>query len=421
MSTHSRAAIESIYRSAVAQVDAGAAVERSVARSDGDIVVTGMRRAIPAQGIYAIAFGKAALPMARTLEHQLGEVLRSSIAVAKNDDGGPRPRARVLFGSHPTPDARSLAAGAAVWSFAEQLPRGALVFCLISGGGSSLMELPRDETSLEQISRLTAQLLDAGASISELNAVRSRLSKLKGGGLLRALDGCHVCNLVVSDVLGDPPTIIASGPTMPAAEGEPAEDVLQRFRIAFELPPPIPSAVPSQVEWHVIANVSGAIDAAAQQAATLGLQPFVLTRSLAGEAREVAGVVTAIALDTARGKTTLPSEACIIAGGETVVTVRGNGNGGRNTEGALAAALLLQGEPDVTIGFLATDGDDARTGLAGGIVDGRTIGPGDEASARAALANNDSATILERLGAAFRTGPTATNVNDLVIAIVGKG
>lgn len=413
-----RAVIEAIYASAIERVHAGNAVRSALrVESDAWLVAGAYRYRIPSAGVYAIAMGKAALPMVRATAEQLGTRLRGAIAVTKHAPREVPPRVNVLLGSHPTPDERSLRAGEQVLAFASEIPRGALVLCLISGGGSALVEALAGGTSLAELQRVTDALLRAGATINELNAVRSRMSRIKAGGLLDALVGCDVCNLVVSDVLGDPPEVIASGPTVPVAPDLDAETVLAVYGITTALPPPTPRVWHGEVGWLVVANLSMAIDAATARAAAFGYTPCVLSRSLAGEARHVAATLASIAADTAAGETSLPRPGCIVLGGETVVTVRGDGTGGRNTECALAAALRLRGVRGTTIGFLATDGDDGTTGLAGAIVDGTTVGPGMAVEARRALERNDSATFLNARGATVRIGPAETNVNDLVIAL----
>jgi glycerate 2-kinase len=305
-----------------------------------------------------------------------------------------------------------------VLDFARRVPDGALTLCLISGGGSALVEALRKSVTLEELQRVTDQLLRAGASIQELNAVRSRLSAFKAGGLLAALSQATVVNLIVSDVLGDDLSAIASGPTSVPNHAIDAEDVLQRYNVRCKLPAPQPHHALSQPRTLVVANVSLAIDSAASAAAAVGYRPIVLTRSLDGEAREVGRALASIVADTAAGRTSFKRPVALIAGGETVVTVRGDGKGGRNSECALAAALRLEGVEHVAIGCLATDGDDANTGSAGAIVGGATINAGNRVAAQQALANNDSWTFLRGAGATLDTGPTGTNVNDLVIALV---
>lgn len=414
-----RADIEAIYRQAIARVDAGDAVRRSLRREDDTLVLSdGTSLPIPASGVHAIAIGKASPPMLAALAEQLGERFAGGIAVAKAPAGAP-PRCEVLVGAHPVPDERSLAAGEAVLDFAAAVPAGGLVCCLISGGGSALVEALRPGVTLAELRSLTGELLRAGASIHELNAVRARLSRLKGGGLLAALAHARVVNLIVSDVLGDDPTVIASGPSVPRRAGLDADDVLERFGIAAtvgDIPHERRTAVDDPVTLAV-ASLALAIDAAADAAQSLGYQPLVLARSLDGEAREVGRMVASIVVDATSGAGLLPPGGCLIAGGETVVTVRGNGTGGRNTEAALAAALRLSGTAGVAVGFLATDGDDGTTGAAGAIVDGATLAADELRDAREALARNDSYPLLARAGAALRTGPSGTNVNDLIVAL----
>jgi hydroxypyruvate reductase len=271
--------------------------------------------------------------------------------------------------------------------------------------------------ALDELRDITQQLLRAGATIHELNTVRARLSAFKAGGLLAAMSRAQVFNLIISDVLGDDPATIAGGPTFPPRLGLSAEDVLARYDISAHLPP---AKDVSLVEPYtrIIANISIALDGAAVASRRLGYRPLVLARALEGEARDVAGTLAAIAADAARGRNDLAPPLCLLAGGETTVTVRGDGRGGRNTEGALAAALRIAGLSNVTVGCLATDGDDGVTGVAGGIVDGATIQPDDRNLACHALDANDSFTFLESAGATWGQGSTGTNVNDLFIALI---
>lgn len=419
MSDDLPAIIERCYRAAVTRVHAGAAVSRHLRRDGNRIVVDG-RRYVTDAGAYVIAIGKAAPEMMSDAEDALGDAFTAGIVVTKVAPERFTGRARILVGAHPTPDERSLAAGRAVLAFARAVPSGALALCLISGGGSALVEVPAAGVSLSELQRVTAALLRAGASIHELNAVRARLSDIKAGGLLDALRRAAVANLIVSDVLGDDLGVIASGPTVPAEHTLDAEEVLARYGVRCQLPARRARPSDARPQSVIVANVSAAIDAAAQAARASGYAPCVLSRSLTGEARTVAETLASIVADSAVGRTSLRPPLALLAGGETTVTVRGDGHGGRNTEGALAAALRLAGTPVVAMGFLATDGDDANTGAAGAIVTGSTLTHGQRAAARDALARNDSFTFLDDHGAIVRTGPTGTNVNDLVIALIGR-
>jgi hydroxypyruvate reductase len=300
----------------------------------------------------------------------------------------------------------------------ESIPDGALALCLISGGGSALVEALQDGVGLEDLQSATRNLLASGASIHELNSVRSRLSLIKGGGLLFSLRHARVVNLIISDVIGDDLHTIASGPTVPAQAAD-ADAVVRTYAVDVRLPRPRRSGADSYVRSFIIANNSAAVDAAADASRSFGYEPIVLTRTLAGEARHAGSLVGAIVADSAAGVTSFGRRSCFIAGGETTVTVRGDGIGGRNTEAALAAAIRLTGVAGVALGFLATDGDDAATGAAGAIVDGDTVDALSRSSAEIALDRNDSFTFLRERGAAVLTGPTGTNVNDLAIGVIG--
>lgn len=416
MSLAARGALIEIYEAALACSVPSTVVPAHLARRGAVLRIGDRSIPLPEQGVYLLALGKAAVPMITAAEAVLGDCVRAGIAVTK-ESVGRQPGATVYSGSHPVPDERSLVAGEALLAFAREVPAGAIAACLISGGGSALAEALRPGVSLEQLRDITAQLLRAGASIHELNAVRARLSAFKAGGLLEALGQAHVFNLIISDVLGDDLATIASGPSVPPKVGLSAEDVLTRYGVAFQLPEAT-ERVLAEPYTKVIANISTALDGAAEAARRLGYQPLVLARALEGEAREVAGTLATIAVDTARGRNDLSTPLCLLAGGETTVTVRGDGRGGRNTEAALAAALRIEGVPNLAIACLATDGDDGVTGVAGGIVDGATIQPNNRNAARRALDTNDSFTFLERVGAAWGRGPTGTNVNDLFIALV---
>lgn len=411
--------IRDLYESAIDAVRPDVVVREAFRETGrGHLEVAGVEISAERQ-VYAIALGKASIRMMLAAEDVLGERLQDGIVVTKSAEPEIQLESRVLTGSHPVPDSRSLEAGEALHSFARSVPEGALVLCLISGGGSALAEALRPGISIDDLQTVTRDLLKAGASIHELNAVRARMSRIKAGGLLRALGHAQVVNLIISDVLGDDLSTIASGPTVPRVESIPAEDVLRRYGVSYAVPEDESSDTVSRPATMVLSNVGAAIAATADAARAKGLHPVVLTRSLTGEARHVGTTMAAILADSAGGHASFGHGTCLIAGGETTVNVRGQGTGGRNTEAALAAALSLRGTPDVAIGFLATDGDDSETGVAGAIVTGDTVTPADAGTATLALHDNDTYTFLKARDATWGTGPTGTNVNDLVIGIVG--
>ncbi|MBA2454803.1 MAG: DUF4147 domain-containing protein [Chloroflexia bacterium] len=409
-----------IYRRAVERVLPETVISKGVRlQSENRLEIDGWNFDISDRPVHVIAVGKAAGEMTVAVESILGERFTGGIMVTKSLDNDLKLRSRVLLGSHPVPDEQSLEAGDSVLKFARDIPDGSLVLCLISGGGSALMESLRPGVSLEDLQRTTRLLLNAGASIHELNAVRARMSEIKAGGLLAQLNHVEVVNLIISDVLGDDLTTIASGPTVPRTLSERAEDVLQRYGVDQLLPEDVAQSVSATPKTVILANLGVAIEAACGAAREHGLEPAVLSRSLSGEARHVATTLAGIVADTVAGVSTFPRNSCIIAGGETTVTVRGDGTGGRNTECALAAAIRLQGVDNIAMGFLATDGDDAETNVAGGIVTGATITSDNIQAAHDALDRNDTFTFLDGVGSAWGNGPTGTNVNDLVIGIVG--
>lgn len=411
-----REAVEAIYRAAIERVEAGAAVRRVLTRTDGGLSVGDQRFDIGESGLWAIAIGKAGCQMMAAVEEVAERLFTGGVVVTKSVPEDIVLRSQVLVGSHPVPDERSLAAGQRVIEFAEAVPSGALVLCLISGGGSALVEALQPGVTIDQLRGVTEALLRSGASINELNAVRSRLSRIKGGGLLDLLEGQTVVNLIVSDVLGNPLSVIASGPTVEPEVGETAEAIARRYGLDITLPgAPARQPAPPALTL-IVADIAAALDAAASAARERGLPAQILTSAIDVEARQAGRVFAGIVADTALQRTTLATPCCVLAGGETVVNVRGDGVGGRNCEAAVAAAIRVAGVEGCAIGCLATDGDDGTSGAAGGIVDGGTLD--DRRAAESALDDNDAYTWLASRGAALETGPTGTNVNDLLIGVV---
>ncbi|MCO5177923.1 MAG: DUF4147 domain-containing protein [Thermomicrobiales bacterium] len=409
--------IVEMYHAAVERVDAGASVRRVLTlRSDGSLEVNERIVADNDAEIWAIAIGKAGCQMMAAAEEVLGDRLQDGIVVTKQAPEHLALRSTVLLGSHPVPDSESVAAGQRLIEFAQAVPQGAVVLCLISGGGSALVEALRPGISLDTLRDITQELLRGGASIRELNAVRSRLSLLKSGGLLNILSGRSVVNLVVSDVLGNPLTVIASGPTVPPDMHESAEAVVERFGLKIDLPEASERRGVEPLTSCVVADLAAAMEAAADVAREQGLAVHLLGGGIDIEAREAGRMFGSIVAETISGRTSFASPCCIVAGGETVVHVTGDGVGGRNCEAAVAAALRIARLPGCAIGCLATDGDDGVSGAAGGVVDGTTVD--DPRSAEQTIAASDTFTWLNKRGAALVTGPTGTNVNDLMIGVI---
>ena len=401
---------------ALEAVDPAAAVARAVAA---------MPELTAGPPPVVVAIGKAAGAMTAGLVAALpGGIARGVVITKSRETVGAFPApVDVYEAGHPIPDARTTHATRAALDLLERSKPGEPVVVLISGGGSALFEAPADEVSLDDIAALTGQMLRAGATINELNAVRSRLSLVKAGGLLSYIQDEDPTTLVLSDVIGNGLAVIASGPTVIGeAEGSPRA-VLERLGLWTSVPSRLRDRIDTPVQaprargkrrHHIVADNNTAIDAfaaAAGEAATVD----VAWRQRTGEARELAvdWVAACRAASDAVG--------VLVGGGEATVTVRGEGVGGRNTEFAVAAAIELAqlGEHGWIVSSLATDGDDGPTGSAGGIASAQSVRIAREAGidARAALAVNDTLRVLESSGGVVRTGPTGTNVNDLYVAV----
>jgi hydroxypyruvate reductase/glycerate 2-kinase len=313
-----------------------------------------------------------------------------------------------------------------------------LIVTLISGGGSALLVAPQDGISLADKQRTTSLLLNAGADIGELNTVRKHLSRVKGGRLAEAAFPATVVSLILSDVIGDRLDVIASGPTAadPTTFGE-ALGILERYRLSEEVPPPAMellrrgnrgdspetpkagSPFLDRVENIIVGSNRQALEAAARAALELGFTVEILSAELSGEAREVGRQLAHQALTAARSKNG-NAGLCLLSGGETTVTVRGQGKGGRNMELALAFAIEIEGQPGITLLSAGTDGTDGPTDAAGAIVDGKTVARAREKGLdpREYLDNNDSYTFFKTCGGLFITGATGTNVMDLQIVLI---
>jgi glycerate 2-kinase len=427
-----REAAAAIWRAALAAGDVAPLIRRHL-RVDGRILKAGplhldldrVRR------ILVLGVGKAGAAMAASAETVLGGRVSGGFVVVKDGYRVATARVEVVEAGHPVPDARGVAASARVLELATSATADDLVLFLVSGGGSALTPAPAPPVTLEEKQALTRLLLAAGATINELNAVRKHLSRFKGGLLARAAAPATVLTLALSDVIGDPLDVIASGPTAPdpttyadalavldrrgVLEGAPRA-IVERLRAGAggalaETPKP-GDPVFARVTNLVIGNNALVADAAAAEAERRGYRPHVLTRALQGEARDTARDLVARAR-------ALPAPAALIAGGETTVTVRGRGRGGRCQEFALAAALALEAGESLVVLAAGTDGTDGPTDAAGGVVDAATLVRGRAAGADAAraLADNDAHAFLRAAGACIVSGPTNTNLLDLYLIL----
>ncbi|CAN5513466.1 glycerate kinase [soil metagenome] len=422
-----RPVIERIYAAALAAADPRLAVRHAIAVDDGTITIAGQSFG-PGMDVVIVGIGKAAVTMAQGALDALGDRVVRGIAITKDghSDGVLLPGIEIYEASHPIPDERGVGATQRAIEIVESCGPNEVVLALISGGGSALFESPEPPVTLADMAAVTGLLLRAGAAIEELNAVRIPLSQVKGGGLLRRAANTQLVTLIVSDVLGNDPRVIASGPTVPGIrDADLARQVLAHFRLWDSVPKSVREVLtrptmetdsprPSS-HLTIIADNRSAIEAAQVSAESLGLSAKTIWTDRTGEAREQAHLWVEECLRA------VPAVDCLIGGGELTVTVTGDGVGGRNTEFVLAAALELQalGDSDWVVASLATDGQDGPTGVAGGFLTAASIDELIESgiNPEASIVNNDSLAPLHALGSVIEPGPTGTNVNDLFLAI----
>jgi len=377
-----------------------------------------------------VGAGKGSGRLAAALVDVLGGRVDSGVVVTDEPaDAGP---VDVLVGDHPVPTERNVAAARRIRDCVADAPDDALVVVALTGGASALLTLPAGECTVDDIADVTRELLDSGAAIAELNAVRKHCSAVKGGRLASAAAPARLVTLAVSDVVGDDPSVVGSGPTAPDdTTYADAVAVLDRYDVtapavyehlqrgvegaAAETPRPDDPAF-DRADYHVVANAETALSAAAAEATDRGYASLVLSRSIEGEAREAGRFHAAVAREVRSTGRPVEPPAVLLSGGECTVSVRGGGTGGPNLEFGLAAALDLRGSDDVAVAAIDTDGRDGSTDAAGALVDGATVR--EEGAARDALAANDSLGYLDGCGAVLRTGVTGTNVNDMRVVVV---
>jgi hydroxypyruvate reductase len=426
-----------ILSAAVAAADPRAAIERALRRDGsrlyvGDAAIDlGVRRRV-----IVVGAGKAATRMAAAVDTILQDRPLAGVVVTKHGYGEPLPRLEVIEAGHPLPDAAGARGARRVADLAGGATADDLVLVLISGGGSALLPLPAPGVNVEDKIAATDLLLRCGASIVDVNCVRKHLSRIKGGWLARMAAPAEIVTLVLSDVLGNPLDAIASGPTVPdPTTFRDALEVVDRFGmrghlagavrgylerglagVEPETPKPGDAAF-LRSRAFVIGDIVMAAAAAARRASALGYDTRLEGTNVVGEAREVGAAFAAALRNVQRTQ----GASCRIIGGETTVTVRGDGRGGRNQEVALGGAAPLEGTRDVVVAAFGTDGTDGPTDAAGAVVDGTTI---SRARARnlepaEALRRNDAYSFFDALDDLIITGPTHTNVNDLTIGLIG--
>jgi len=415
-----------VFRAALKAADPAVAVTRYLER----------RNLARFRNIYVVGAGKAGASMALATERVLGRRITAGLINVKDGHIAKLRRIELNECGHPVPDARGVAGAQRIAELARGAASGDLVICLISGGGSALLPLPAEGITLDEKQAVTKLLLACGAPIEHINAVRKHISRIKGGQLARLAAPATVESLLLSDVIGDPLDVIGSGPTAPddstyadvsrildhyAIRDRVPASILYRIELGLrgELPdtPKPGDPIFDRVRNTVIGGGGLALDAAARAARELGYRTLVLSSTIQGETREIARMHAAIAREVAEHGRPVKPPACLISGGETTVTIKGTGLGGRNQEFALAAALDIHRLRNVVIFSAGTDGTDGPTDAAGAIADGQTLDRNPDAARY--LENNDSYRYFQPLGDLVMTGPTNTNVMDVRIMLIG--
>lgn len=428
-----------ILAAALTAADPGEAVKRFLKLHGNTLTVAGQSYDLAKYDrVLVVGGGKAGSAMTAAVEEVLGDRVHDGVVNVKYGHVAPTRVVKIREAAHPIPDEAGIAGTREMVKLIESAGPRDLVITVISGGGSALIDLPVEGITLDDMKTLTNSLLRSGATINEINTIRKHLSQVKGGGIARLASPAAVVSLILSDVVGNPLDMIASGPTVPdTTTWQDAWRVVEQYRIAGELPAAIRARLQAglrgeipdtlkagdplfdRVQTVVVASNELAAEAAAAKAKDLDFNTMILSTFVEGEAREIGKLHAAVAREMITYGRPLARPACVIVGGETTVTLRGNGMGGRNQEMALSAAVKIAGFQDTMVLCSATDGSDGPTDATGAIADGETVERARAAGLDPAdfLARNDAYHFFERLGDLIKTGPTNTNVNDLTFVI----
>jgi len=388
--------------------------------------------------IYVVGVGKAVIPMAKAVIDKIGNRITSGLLISKHQIEKKNrvfeEKIQILYGGHPIPNRQSMESTKKLTSFLKEVNENDLIINLISGGGSALMTLPYEGITLDDIKYLTNILLKSGATIEEINTIRKHIDMIKGGGLARMTYPAHMETLILSDVLGDQISMIASGPTsIDQTTYSDAWRIINKYNIKNEIPESIINHlikgmqgeaqetvksgddVLRKITNNVIGSLATAITSAEKAAKDSGYNTVILSTKLIGEAREVGKVLGSLLTNMVESDHLIKKPACVIAGGETTVTILGNGKGGRNQELALGAVGQIDNLRDCCLISIATDGEDGPTDAAGAFVTGRTKSRAKEKGLdhEQYLANNDAYNFFNITDNLVKIGPTGTNVNDL--------
>ena len=429
-----------IFQAGVKAVDPAQAIKNHLKLEENRLIVGEKTTDLSGfDRISVIGAGKASAAMARAMEKILDERLNSGLVITKHNHSLPLDKVQVIEAGHPLPDEAGFQGARQIIQFLEPMDEKDLVFFLISGGGSALLPFPVEGLTLEDKQNVTKILLEVGANIHEINTLRKHLSRVKGGRLAKVAYPATLISLILSDVIGDDLDSIASGPTVPDhSTFADCMDILDKYQITYQLPSVVVDILKKGTHGEIedtpkagdpafertknliIGSNILAVKAAAEKAGELGYNPLILSTFIEGETKDVARAHAAIAKEILNSGNPIKRPACVISGGETTVTIRGKGKGGRNQEFSLAAAIEIDGVEGTVILSAGTDGTDGPTDAAGAVADGRTVSrarnlglnPDDY------LRDNDSYHFFEALNDLIITGPTYTNVMDLRLVLI---
>jgi glycerate 2-kinase len=430
-----------IFAAGLAATDPALLIQRSL-QVDGQLLRAGERLydLTKHSDLHLVGAGKATARMALAAEALFGERIAGGIIIVKRGHRVPLRKIEVVEAGHPIPDQAGINATEAIIGLLRRTQKSDLILCLVSGGASALLSCPIEGLSLQDKQQTTQALLNCGARIQEVNAIRKHISRVKGGRLAELAYPSTVLSLILSDVIDDSMDNIGSGPTVPdSSTFADCLSIIDRYGVGAMIPVAVTSFLKKgaageiadtpkagdpifqRVQNLLIGNNQLALAAAKEKAEALGYHTLVLSSSIEGEARKVAIDHMVMARDVLSGSSPICPPACIISGGETTVTIRGDGLGGRNQEFALAAAIAIDGLEGVVVLSGGTDGTDGPTDAAGGIVDGTTVQRARDKGrdARSYLERNDSYPFLKTVGDLLITGPTLTNVMDLRLVLIG--
>ncbi|MEM4488370.1 MAG: glycerate kinase [Desulfurococcaceae archaeon] len=387
--------------------------------------------------VHVVGFGKAVRRMGEAVNDVVGDYVSGGILITPDTEGYIGP-IKLLRGDHPLPSYNTLRSSSQLLDYLNSINEKDIVLVLVSGGGSSLFEVPEDGISVNDIARISMELMRRGANIYELNCVRKYLSRVKGGKLLKYINSKSTISLIVSDVIGDQIEIVASGPTVPSQVSlREVKNILQKYGLSGELsnvkkllnethpkvqesPFELEELQPSKVFNYVILSNAKVLKLLAEYFESLGFKAVILTSMLEGEAREAGRFLASVIKSVHAYGVPVNKPAAIIAGGETVVTVKGSGVGGRNQELCLSLATYINSLPNTVAACLATDGVDGVSPVAGAIVDSETLKLATRKGLNPIryLEENDSFSFFSQLGQSIITGTTGTNVNDIFMSII---